>query len=110
MDRIELFPRRCFSDGNVHKIRSVSHVAVCGRVGIRLLDHWNRTRTVNPERQVIVSRFLIVLFVASMFAATIPAPAEAGPLARIAARARRPFGGNGVPVLRRIRNAGACNN
>ena len=58
-----------------------------------------------------MSRFLIALFVASMFAAAMPAPVEAGPLARIASRVRRPFNGNGAPVVRRARgNGGGCAN
>jgi len=55
-----------------------------------------------------VSRLLIALFVASLFASVYPAPVEAGPLRRIAARARRPFNGNGVPVVRRA--GGGCAN
>jgi hypothetical protein len=33
-------------------------------------------------------------------------PAQAGPLARIAARIRHPFNGNGIPVVRRVTGGG----
>jgi len=55
-----------------------------------------------------MSRFLIALFVVAMFASVMPSPVEAGPLRNIAARVRRPFNGNGVPVARRAR--GGCAN
>lgn len=55
-----------------------------------------------------MSRLLIALFVASMFATVAPAPVEAGPLRRIAARVRHPFNGNGAPVVRR--SGGGCAN
>jgi hypothetical protein len=52
------------------------------------------------------------LFVAiALLAVAAPAPVEAGPLARIAARVRHPFAGNGVPVARRARggcSGGSC--
>lgn len=50
-------------------------------------------------------RSLIVLGVLTLSLAAVPT-VEAGPLRRIAARVRQPFGGRGVPVLRRVNGRG----
>lgn len=50
-----------------------------------------------------MSRLICVFVAVALLAIAVPSPVEAGPLARIVARVRHPFGGNGVPVLRRAR-------
>lgn len=53
-------------------------------------------------------RFVIALMFVVACLVAVPAPVQAGPLARIAARIRHPFNGNGVPVVRRVTGRGSC--